>query len=73
MYTASDKELELLVTYGQVQKNNIKNRIPRKLLDCISLLMQKMKRGGNIFSKYKRLQQNLFMIRYAVLIVVGTV
>ena len=32
-----------------------------------------MKKGGNIFSKYKRLQQNLFMIRYAVLIVVGTV
>ena len=32
-----------------------------------------MKKGGNIFSKYKRLQKNLFMIRFAILIVVGTV
>ena len=31
-----------------------------------------MKKAGNIFSKYKRLQQNLFMIRYTILIVVGT-
>lgn len=32
-----------------------------------------MKKGGNIFSKYKRLQKNLFMIRFVILIVVGTV
>ena len=32
-----------------------------------------MKKGGNIFSKYKRLQQNLFIIRCTVLMVVGTV